>query len=253
MENIIPWLNLLNTEYILILMLILCFGTIILLHRFFGKDGLYAYMVLAIVLANIQVLKAVKFSFADFPIALGTVVFTSIFLCTDILSEYYGKRYATKAVFLSFTTYLFSTLVFILTIGYKPLDTETAGANMAWNIPYTESMNLLFTPAPALFFSSVIAYLISQLNDITVFHWLRNKTNQKFLWLRNIVSTSLSTLIDNTIFSVLAFIVFTKQPLDFNTVIFTYVLGFYWLRLLFALLDTPFIYLARYLKTTEKF
>ena len=245
--SLINFLNSLPTEAILVMMLAVCFTTIILLHRFFGKVGLFAYMVLAIVMANIQVLKMVYFGFATTPIALGTAVFTSTFLCTDILSEYYGKRYAQKAVLLSFSTYLFATIVMVLTIGYQPLTAQSAG-DMAWNIPFTEAINTLFTPAPAIFLASVIAYLISQFNDVALFEWIRKKTKERLLWLRNIGSTAISTLIDNTIFSVLAFIVFAADPLDWNTVIFSFVLGFYWLRLLFALLDTPFVYLAGHFK-----
>jgi len=55
-----------------------------------------------------------------------------------------------------------------------------------------------------------------------------------------------SSLLDNTIFSVFAWIIFNPNPLDVNTVIFTYILGTYFLRITIAIFDTPFIYLAKY-------
>ena len=55
-----------------------------------------------------------------------------------------------------------------------------------------------------------------------------------------------SALLDNTIFSLFAWIIFNPDPLDFNTVLFTFILGTYILRIIIAILDTPFIYLAKY-------
>ena len=63
-------------------------------NSLFGEIGLYIYSAIAIIVANIQVLKLVKFSFFSEPIALGTVLFASTFLCTDILAEYYGAKKA---------------------------------------------------------------------------------------------------------------------------------------------------------------
>ena len=77
-------------------------------------------------------------------------------------------------------------------------------------------------------------------------------TNKKFLWFRNNISTITSSLIDNILFSFLAWIVLNPNPLDIKTVIVTYILGTYFLRILIALIDTPFIYLARYFLQVEK-
>ena len=68
----------------------------------------------------------------------------------------------------------------------------------------------------------------------------------KNLWLRNNISTFLSSLIDNTVFSIFAWIILNPNPLSFNTVIFTFILGTYVLRIFIAIFDTPFIYLAKY-------
>ncbi|MEL6941934.1 MAG: queuosine precursor transporter, partial [Bacteroidota bacterium] len=75
--------------------------------------------------------------------------------------------------------------------------------------------------------------------------WLKKKMKGKHLWCRNNASTMVSALIDNTVFSVLAWIVLSSNPLPFKTVLFTYILGTYWLRIIIAALDTPMIYLAK--------
>ena len=70
--------------------------------------GIYVYVAIAIILANIQVLKVIEFPFFPEPMALGTILFISIFLCTDILNEYFDKESATKCIYLRY----FSLFVF---------------------------------------------------------------------------------------------------------------------------------------------
>ena len=64
--------------------------------------------------------------------------------------------------------------------------------------------------------------------------------------LRNNASTWISALIDNTVFSVLAWVVLAPEPMAWQPLIFTYILGTYVLRIAVAALDTPFVYLARW-------
>ena len=94
--------------------------------------------------------------------------------------------------------------------------------------------NLLgvFMPFPIFFLASMIAYLFSQFFDIWFFEIISEFTDKRFLWLRNNFSTIVSSLIDNTIFSIFAWIIFKPDPLDFKTVLFTFILGTYILRIL---------------------
>ena len=82
--------------------------------------------------------------------------------------------------------------------------------------------------------------------------FLKEKTKGKMLWLRNNVSTAVSSLIDNTIFSIFAWIILNPNPFLLSDVIMTFILGVYLLRVFIALLDTPFIYLAKYFIPEEK-
>ena len=56
-----------------------------------------------------------------------------------------------------------------------------------------------------------------------------------------------SSLVDNIIFSFLAWIIFNPDPLNITTVLFTFILGTYFLRIIIALIDTPFVYLAGFI------
>lgn len=239
-------MNALPAEASWLVLLLLCFGSVLLLLRFFGAGGLYAYIAIAVIGANLQVLKQVQFGVFDHPVALGTVLFASTFLATDILAEHYGRRAALTGVFIGFAGFLFWTLLMLVTLGFPPLTPEQAGEGLAWALPMHEAMALLFTPAPIFFVAGMSAYLISQVNDVWLFGRIRQATGGRHLWLRNNASTLVSAFIDTVVFSVLAWIVLAPEPLPVGTVATTFILGTYGLRVAVALLDTPFLYLARW-------
>lgn len=232
-------------ELVLALELLLCFGAILALLRLFGAAGLYAYIAVAVVGANVQVVKAVQFGIYEAPVALGTVLFASTYLCTDILAEHYGRQAAQRGVMIGFAVYLFWTVLMVLSMGYAPLTPEQAGAEMAWALPVQGALETLFMPVPAFFVAGMTAYLVSQTHDVWAYELLRRMTGGRALWLRNNASTMVSSLIDNTVFSVLAWVVLAPQPVGWEALIFTYILGTYLLRVVIALLDTPVIYLSR--------
>lgn len=245
LPNLIEWLQALPPEAVWPLVLAWSFGTLMVMHRLWGESGLYVYIVAAILGANIQVLKAVKFSLYPEPVAGGTILFASTYVATDILTECYGAEAGRRGVLLGFAAYLFFTVTMILTLGYSPLTPEQAGESMAWALPFHGHIEALFLPSPALFLAGMVAYLASQLNDVWVFQRLRKATKGRFLWMRANVSTALSALIDNTVFSILAWIVLAPNPLPLRTVVVVYIFGTYWLRLVLAFVEIPFVYLAR--------
>jgi|TARA_B110000438_G_scaffold291004_1_gene327405 uncharacterized integral membrane protein (TIGR00697 family) len=239
-------LNSFSVELTWIIFLLFCFGSVLVFLKLFGKSGLYVYTSIAIIVGNIQVLKLVNFSFFIEPIALGTILFASTFLCTDILAEYYGEKNAKKNILVGFSAFLFMTILMLFTMGYKPLDIQTVGSNFEWALSLQMNLEAIFIPFPIFFGASMIAYISSQYFDVWFFQKISNMTNKKYLWFRNNVSTMISSLFDNIIFSIFAWIIFNPNPLDFNTVLFTFILGTYVLRIFIAIIDTPFIYLAKY-------
>ena len=238
-NNLISFLASFNTEYVWIFFLFFCFLTILIFLKLFGYIGLYVYSVIAVIAGNIQVLKTVDFFYSFEPVALGTILFTSTFLCTDILSEYYDSKKAKMNILISFSGFLLMTILMIFTIGFKE-------SNGEFNSLVQNSMEIIFLPLPIFFISSMIAFVSSQYFDVWFFAFLKNYTSKRFLWLRNNLSTLSSSLIDNIIFSLFAWIILNPNPMSFYTVIFTYILGTYFLRVIIAILDTPFIYLSKY-------
>ena len=117
--NFTSYLGSFNTFVLWLIMLLFCFSSILVFLKLFGYVGLYVYSALAVIIGNIQVLKTVDFFYSPEPVALGTVLFASTFLCTDILSEHFGKEKARKNVLIGFTGFLFMTIIMLITIGFE--------------------------------------------------------------------------------------------------------------------------------------
>lgn len=220
------------------------FGAILALHRWMGAAGLYVYMAVAIIGGNLHVLKLTQFSVFPDPVALGTILFSTTFLCTDILTEYHGPAAARKGVLLGFAGLVLFNLFLFAALAFRPLGPEDGelGAAAAGMQGHLEAV---FLPAPGILAASLAAYLVSQFNDIWIFSRLRAATKGRYLWLRNNASTWISALVDNAVFSVLAFVVFAADPVPWKPLLFTYILGTYGLRVAVAVLDSPIIYLAK--------
>ena len=233
--NFTSYLGSLNTFLVWIIMLLFCFSSILIFLKLFSFAGLYVYSALAVIIGNIQVLKTVDFFYSPEPVALGTVLFASTFLCTDILSEHFGKDKAQKNVLIGFISFLFITIVMLITIGFNPSANDWA----------QDSLVNIFTPMSRFFIASMIAYLTSQYFDVWIYSTIKNLTMSRFLWLRNNLSTILSSLVDNAVFSILAWIILNPNPETFYNVIMIYIFGTYILRIFIALIDTPFIYLSK--------
>ena len=230
-------LNSFSPELMWLIMLVFCFSSILIFLRLFGYVGIFIYTALAVIAGNIQVLKQVDFFYSPEPVALGTILFASTFLCTDILSEHFGVEKAKKNVLIGFVSFLFMTIIMLFTIGFEPSTKDWA----------QEHLSNVFTPLTRFFIASMIAYLLSQYFDIWIYNFIKKMTSNKHLWFRNNISTMLSSLIDNTIFSLIAWIILNPNPETLYTVIATYILGTYFLRVLIAIFDTPFLYVSRLL------
>lgn len=200
----------------------------VLLYRLFGKFGLYTLIIASIITSNIQVLKTVQLF--GLVATLGNVLYSSIFFATDILSEVYGKKAARRGVWLGFAGMVLMTLWMQIALRFIPDISDFAQGSLV----------TIFSLLPRIAAGSLIAYLISQHYDILAFHFWKNKTKGKFLWLRNNASTMVSQAIDSVIFTTIAL----WGLFDTNTWLQILVTT-YFLKWIVALIDTPFIYLAK--------
>lgn len=207
----------------------------IILFRLFGRQGLYASIVISLLLANLQGPKLTEIF--GLQTSMGVILYSSIYFATDLLSERYGKSEATRAVMIGFMVSVIIIVMISISLIYLPA-TAPETANLALNIH--EATATLFDFTPRFVLGSLLAYLLSQRFDVWIFHVIKEKTRGRHLWLRNNISTILSQAIDTVIYGVVVW----WGVVDFTTAM-QLALAKYFFKILIALIDTPFIYIAR--------
>jgi uncharacterized integral membrane protein (TIGR00697 family) len=220
-----------NQEVLWISTLILDLGCTVLLYRMFGKAGLQIAIATAIILANLQGPKlTVIFGIET---TLGVIFYSSIFFATDVLSELYGRAEANKAVRMGFAVSVIVLLMLSLAMLYQPSDRQ-----FAHDIHNAFGTILNFTPRFIL--GSLFAYYLSQSFDVWAFHRIKQITGEKWLWLRNNLSTMSSQIVDTVIFSLVVW----WGTVDLATAL---KLGAakYLFKVVIAVIDTAFLYWAR--------
>ncbi len=219
-------------ELLWLLEVILYFSLVVLSYKLFGKAGLWAWIPIAIIIANIQVTKTIEiFGLAA---TLGNVAYASTFLVTNILTELYGKTEAKKAVLFGFFTLVVMVLLMNLAMLYAPI------ANDTYSVGIDKSIKNIFGLMPRIALASLTAFLFSQWHDIWAFQFWRKKyPSRKFLWLRNNFSTLTSQLMDTIIFTMVAFYGVMEFRILTEIIITTYIL-----KGIVGVCDTPFFYIA---------
>ncbi len=221
-------------EIILAICIILLYSLVLVFSRLFGRIGLTAWVAIATILANIEVLVLIHAFGID--MTLGNILFASTFLATDILSELYGEKEAKTAANIG----IFASASFLL-------------VSLSWQlyIPAEQDVNAvylkeLFNGQPRVIIASLVVFAVVEKLDVflyhKIWHYTEHRFNDKrrFLWLRNNLATLISQLVNSFLYTFLAFYntYSTKSVIDIavsSMLIFV----------ITSLLDTPFLYLAR--------
>ncbi|MBN2686903.1 MAG: queuosine precursor transporter [Deltaproteobacteria bacterium] len=182
--------------------------------------------VTSLLLSNIIATKIIQVGGLILPAAVVLYPFT--FLFTDVVSEVEGKKEAHQLVMMGF--YMSIIMVIILFTG------SILPAAPFWK--YQEAYGAILGATPRIVIASMTAYLISQNHDVWAFHWWKERTSGKHLWLRNNLSTAASQLIDTVLFIGIAF----GGLFPFKTIAIMMV-SQYLVKVGIALFDTPFCYL----------
>lgn len=223
-------------ETLFFIAIIVNFLGVTLAYKLFSKTGIYAWIALATVIANIEVVKCVDIF--GLPLTLGNVTYGSIFLATDILNEKYGREKAQKGVFLGFFSLLVLTLFTQIDLLYIPSSNDFAQG----------AMQTIFALTPRICLGSMLAYLVSNTMDVFLYKKIRDiLPADKFLWVRNNAATMTSQLVDTILFTFIAFFGVFPLSIVLKLCFTTYVL-----KLIIAVCDTPFLYLAKRINNDEQ-
>jgi uncharacterized integral membrane protein (TIGR00697 family) len=175
----------------------------------------------------------VDLGFKTFIISAGVLPYPITFLITDILSEVWGRKKTNQLVYAGFAASLF-----VLGILWSSAQFDA----VSFSIITDQEFDKMFGNTWRVVFSSMVAYLTAQLVDVRLFHFWKKLTNGKHLWLRNNASTIFSQLVDTTLVVGVLFIGYRSYGEMADLIVDGWMF-----KVLVALVDTPFLYLATYL------
>ncbi|MCK9230109.1 MAG: queuosine precursor transporter [Syntrophales bacterium] len=192
------------------------------------------FFITALLLSNILATKIINVGGLLLPAAI--ILYPLTFLVTDVVGEVQGKKSAQSLVMAGFYMSFFMVLALCIA--------RWLPAAPFWD--HGEAWDAILGATPRIVMASMIAYLVSQTHDVWAFHWWRDKTEGRHLWLRNTASTVLSQGIDTVLFITIAF-----GGLYAWADIATMVGSQYLVKVVIAVLDTPLCYLlVRYYGNT---
>ena len=209
-----------------IINLIVIFSLVVLIEKFFKKEGLFVWISIATVISNILICKSIDI--LGFTTALGNILFASTFLATDILVEKYGVKDSRKAIVLGVCSQIVFIIITQLALLYIPSGVDQV----------QDAMKTLFSINLRVSIASIVMYFISNMFDIYLFQKIKKKIPNK-LWLRNNIATIVSNCLENYIFSLLAFTGIYSFGIIISIASVASII-----EIIIAICDTPFLYLA---------
>ncbi len=177
--------------------------------------------------------KLIQF-FGLFTQSLGIILWPIVFILTDLINEHFGKQGVRKLTFITVGLIIYTFI--LVTIGLNIKAVNFSPVN-------DENFKIVFGQSQWIMVGSIIAFLLSQLVDVSVFWLLRAKTGNKYIWLRATGSTVVSQLIDTFVVQFIAFVLPGKWA--FNEFLKNACWG-YSFKLLVALCLIPLIYVGHF-------
>ncbi|KAA9008504.1 queuosine precursor transporter [Paenibacillus spiritus] len=223
-----------------VLFVVVHFGLFLLCYRLFGKKGLYAWVGVATVIANIQVVKTIEMPLG-IVMTLGNTMYVTLYMTSDLLNEKYGRAEARRAVWFGFFTLLMTTVIMQMALVFEPQGEQIA-------LDAQESLKAIFGLMPRLALGSLLAYFISQFLDVRLYTWIRGYFGSyRQMWIRSNGSTMISSFVDTLIFCTIAFAGLYSMEVWIEILLTTYVVKF-----LLTAAGTPVLYLARSFRFPEE-
>lgn len=183
----------------------------------------------------------------QFNLTAGVVLWPVVFITTDIINEYFGKKGVRRITFITVGLITYAFLVIYLAMKLVPaefwLNVNAVDANGApFNINY--AFEKVFSQGLNIIFASLVAFVVGQFVDVYVFQKLRKITGKNKIWLRATGSTLVSQLIDSFVVLIVAF--YILGPWSITQVLAVGVTNYIY-KFFIAVMLTPILYVAHYL------
>ena len=169
-----------------------------------------------------------------FILSVGILPYPITFLITDLISEIYGKQKANQMVTVGIFASIFSVIIISVADSLPAIADSPVGDVL---------FSKVFGSTIIAVFASMITYLLAQFIDIRIYHFWKNLTKGRMLWLRNNFSTFFSQFVDTF---TITFLLCLFEVLKWDQFTGLLISGFLF-KILIALIDTPFLYLGVYL------
>jgi queuosine precursor transporter len=203
--------------------------------KIFSLERTFGFIPVTIDIFNIKDL--------SFNLSAGVLLWPVVFIMTDIINEYFGRRGVKLLSFMAAGLILYSFIMVYFAMGLTPSDFWIERDIPGGKLNMDAAFNTIFGQGLWIIAGSLTAFLIGQLIDVTVFHFLKAKTGSPKIWLRATGSTLVSQLIDSFVVLFIAF--YIGAGWDLNLVMAIGIVNYIY-KFLIAVFLTPVLYIIHY-------
>ena len=162
----------------------------------------------------------------SFNMTAGVILWPFVFIMTDIINEYFGKDGVRKLSYLTVIMLIYSFIMVRVAMGLKGADFWIGSGSNKGISDMSSAYNSVFGAGLMIIIGSLVAFLVGQMVDAFIFTKIKDKTNNKFIWLRATGSTVVSQFIDSYVVLIIAFYIggtFSfKQVMAIGTINYIY-------------------------------
>lgn len=165
--------------------------------------------------------------------SIGILPWPIVFISTDLINEYFGEKGVRKLSLITASLIAYCFVLLYVALKIPAVEGPHLVTDSQFNGVFGQSMWIII--------GSITAFLVSQLIDVTIFHYFKNKTGNKMIWLRSTGSTVISQLFDSFIVLGIAFWMTGKMT---TSVFIVSAFTGYFVKLIIAIVLTPLIYVG---------
>lgn len=167
------------------------------------------------------------------PMSVGILPWPIVFVTTDLINEYFGEKGVRKLSLITASLIAYTFVVLFVAMRIPAMQGN--------NLVTDDQFNGVFGQSMWIIVGSITAFMVSQLIDVSIFHFVKNKTGDKMIWLRSTGSTLISQLFDSFIVLGIAFWMTGKMTTE---IFIASALTGYFVKMIIAIVLTPLIYLG---------
>lgn len=167
------------------------------------------------------------------PMSVGILPWPIVFVTTDLINDYFGEKGVRKLSLITASLIAYTFVILFIAMRIPAMQGDKLVTDDQFNGVFGQSMWIII--------GSITAFMVSQLIDVSIFHFVKNRTGGKMIWLRSTGSTLISQLFDSFIVLGIAFWMTGKMT---TSVFIASALTGYFVKMIIAIVLTPLIYLG---------